>query len=105
MIYFHFLATSLNLDYLYTKIIMAVSYLDLDVKLQGERIMASEQGAMLYIRLDEESKVTYSFAGDVVDVARALMSAMLNDEDGVLYEIVVAALDTFEESFTHHNVN
>lgn len=84
---------------------MAVSDLDLDIKLHGNYIMASEQGAMLYIRLDEEGKVTYSFAGDVVDVARALVSAMANDEEGILYEIVVAALDSFEEELPQQSVN
>ena len=71
-----------------------INDLDLDVKLEADRIIAKNEGAMLYLRMQGKD-VSIVWAGQVDNIVTAIYTAMENDETYSLFEAVDAALDAF----------
>ena len=71
-----------------------INDLDLDVKLEADRIIAKNEGAMLYLRMQGKD-VSIVWAGQVDNIVTAIYTAMENDETYSLFEAVDAALEAF----------
>lgn len=71
-----------------------INDLDLDAKLEADRIIAKNEGAIFYVRMQGRD-VSIVWAGQVDNIVTAIYTAMENDETYSLFEAVDAALDAF----------
>lgn len=71
-----------------------INDLDLDAKLEADRIIAKNEGAILYLRMQGKD-VSIVWAGQVDNIVTAIYTAMENDETYSLFEAVDAALEAF----------
>ena len=71
-----------------------ITDLDLDAKLEADRIIAKNEGAILYLRMQGKD-VSIVWAGQVDNIVTAIYTAMENDETYSLFETVDAALEAF----------
>ena len=71
-----------------------INDLDLDVKLEADRIIAKNEGAIFYVRMQGRD-ASIVWAGQVDNIVTAIYTAMENDETYSLFEAVDAALEAF----------
>ena len=77
---------------------MNVTDLDLDAKLYVDQINNGLEESMLYIR-EEDSTVTFMYAGDLASIVNSVIIALSNDKGGDLYDILTSAIDIYEENY------
>lgn len=72
--------------------------IDLDVKLESDKIIEQGEGSLVYMRFDD-NEVNFVYAGTDEEIIFGLLTAMFKDEEGVLYDNLSTAVAVYEEQY------
>jgi len=84
---------------------MRTTDLDLDVYSEAKKISDAAKidkdhiESILYCRTGHENKSMTVFSGNIASIVNSLVAAINEDKDGLLYDILEAALNVYDETY------